>query len=302
MGASAQPIPAIVVDHRGADLDDEEGPLDGPTPHESRDQRSRCLGVDQAYGEPDPNSCDCAQNQGNEKEEAAVEAEAEEEQAAAPVVDEKTTTEEEKPVEVKKPVPEKRTGFAKVIKRSAIVIPEEVKRPPRPKKSEKKGRPAAKPKPKPNVAAKGAPDTKTNEQGAAGKGKKGKRYVKFSPDPAARERQKKGAKRKGRGEVDMADVDVFGGRLSGSLRMGRTRRAGGKKPKQHDSGGPAAETKAIKKRIKVFESISVSDFAHRMGVKGSEIIANLMALGVMEQRMVIHSLSWKCPGNFVLME
>jgi len=44
---------------------------------------------------------------------------------------------------------------------------------------------------------------------------------------------------------------------------------------------PAMETKAIKKRIKVMETISVADLAHRMGVKSSEIIAKLMGFGVM---------------------
>jgi translation initiation factor IF-2 len=39
--------------------------------------------------------------------------------------------------------------------------------------------------------------------------------------------------------------------------------------------------KAIKKRIKVMETISVADLAHRMGVKSNEIIAKLMGFGVM---------------------
>ncbi|HKI82536.1 MAG TPA: translation initiation factor IF-2, partial [Pseudodesulfovibrio sp.] len=113
-----------------------------------------------------------------------------------------------------------------------------------------------------------------------GKGKKGKRYVKFSPDLAARDRVKKGGKSKGHVEVDMEDVDAFGGRMSSNLRLGRTRHGGGKKAKHHGAE-PAAETKAIKKRIKIYESISIGDLAHRMGVKVSEIIANLIKLGVM---------------------
>lgn len=42
-----------------------------------------------------------------------------------------------------------------------------------------------------------------------------------------------------------------------------------------------SEPKAIKKRIKILETISVGDFAHRMGVKANEIIAKLIGLGVM---------------------
>ncbi|MBU0481488.1 MAG: translation initiation factor IF-2 [Proteobacteria bacterium] len=194
-----------------------------------------------------------------------------------PITEDKNERETPVVEEPAKVVSNKRTGLAKVIKRSAIILPEEEARPQRPKKSEKKGKAVAKPK---NEEIR-TPEILDDD--AADKGKKGKRYVKFSPDPTARERQKKGGggKRKGRVDVDMEDVDAFGGRLSGGLRVGRVRRGGGKKSKQHDSGSEVAETKAIKKRIKVFETITVSDFAHRMGVKGHEIIANLMGLGVM---------------------
>ncbi|MCI5165560.1 MAG: translation initiation factor IF-2, partial [Candidatus Electrothrix sp. GM3_4] len=44
---------------------------------------------------------------------------------------------------------------------------------------------------------------------------------------------------------------------------------------------PVTESKAIKRRIKVFESISVGDLAKRMGIKANEVIAKLMGLGVM---------------------
>ncbi|MCW5207683.1 translation initiation factor IF-2, partial [Desulfobulbus sp. US2] len=40
-------------------------------------------------------------------------------------------------------------------------------------------------------------------------------------------------------------------------------------------------SKAIKRRIKVFESINVGDLAKRMGIKANEVIAKLMGLGVM---------------------
>ncbi len=44
---------------------------------------------------------------------------------------------------------------------------------------------------------------------------------------------------------------------------------------------PVSEMKASKKKIKVYETISVGDLAHRMGVKANEIIGKLMGLGVM---------------------
>lgn len=172
-----------------------------------------------------------------------------------------------------------RVGLAKVIKRAAIVIPQPEPKA-RPKKIEKKG---GRPAPVQEIrGGKGAVvvAAATEEHGADAKGKKGKRYVKFSPDPNARERVKKGGKQKGHVEVDMEDVDAFGGRLSSNLRLGRARHGGGKKSK-HQGVEPAAETRAIKKRIKIIESISIGDLAHRMGVKVSEIIANLIKLGVM---------------------
>jgi translation initiation factor IF-2 len=185
---------------------------------------------------------------------------------------------EVKPEPAKAVTPSSRIGLARVIKKAAIVIPEERPKTPRPPKSEKKGKPAGRPASE-TGGAKPVRPVAVAAEGAEG-GKKGKRYVKFSPEPA-RERLKKGAGRqKGRGAVDMEDVDAFGGRLSASLRSGGRLRHGGKKAKQQ-GGEPVAETKAIKKRIKIFESISVGDMAHRMGIKANELIANLMKLGVM---------------------
>ncbi len=181
------------------------------------------------------------------------------------------------PVEEAEPLAPKRVGLARVIKKAAIVIPEEKPRPPRPKKSDKKGKPPAKTggKPGADTSAPAKPEFKGEEGG-----KKGKRYVKFSPEPSRERLKKTGGHKKGRVAVDMEDVDAFGGRLAGNLRMGGRGRRGGKKTKQR-ANEPAAETRAIKKRIKVFESISVGDLAHRMGVKANELIASLMKLGIM---------------------
>ena len=181
----------------------------------------------------------------------------------------------------------KRAGFATVIKRAAIVIPqpEPKARPKRVERVERVDNRGSRPAPvaadraaKSGASAAPAGDNRSVDA----KAKKGKRYVKFSPEPVAREKVKKGGVGKGKGhvEVDMEDVDAFGGRLSANLRMGRSRHGGGKKSKHHGVE-LAAETKAIKKRIKIMESISIGDLAHRMGVKVSEIIANLIKLGVM---------------------
>ena len=79
---------------------------------------------------------------------------------------------------------------------------------------------------------------------------------------------------KGRGKVQ---VTRFGDEYSNaSGKWGKKSRRVERKVIQ-----PAVEMKAIKKRIKVLETISVADLAHRMGVKSSEIITKLMGFGVM---------------------
>ncbi|HIJ77706.1 MAG: translation initiation factor IF-2 [Desulfobulbaceae bacterium] len=196
---------------------------------------------------------------------------------------------ESEPEEVeaaKEHVPDKsRKGLARVIKRAAIVLPRE--EPARPAKVKPKGKPkgaaeVTRPAP-PRASAPGidAGDSE-GDKGGAGKAKKGKRFVKFHNEPGAeRERGKKGAIRgKRQADIEMEDVDALGGRIPAGLRVGRGQR-GGRKNKHHGGDQAVSETKAIKKRITVHETISVADLAHRMGAKASEIIAKLMGLGVM---------------------
>ena len=180
--------------------------------------------------------------------------------------------EKPKPKAVKRIVPP-RKGLAKVIKKAAIQIPEEKPkepaRPPRPAKAKGKG-----------AIVGGAPDKKADapkgaEDSRAGKGKKkGKRLVQFRSEAAEPGRFKKGlgGKRKGRRGFGTDKEYEYGPRGA--------RGPKGKK-RQAEPVEPVAETKAIKKRIKVFETISVGDLAHRMSVKANQVIAKLMALGVM---------------------
>ena len=202
--------------------------------------------------------------------ETEPEQEAEEQQ---PEKAEKKEEEKTKSKSVKRIVPP-RKGLAKVIKRAAIHIPEEKPkapaRPPRPAKGKGKGPVAAQaPAVKPG-AAPGAADAR----GGKGK-KKGKRLVQFrsgADDPAGRVKKPFGSKRKGRKGFSANRDYEFGSR--------GTRGPKGKK-RQAEPVEPVAETKAIKKRITVFETISVGDLAHRMSVKANQVIAKLMALGVM---------------------
>ena len=197
---------------------------------------------------------------------------AEEADAEVPEAEEKVA---EKPApKVTKRIVPPRKGLAKVIKKAAIHIPEE-----RPKPT---ARPAKTAKPKgrkpPSKEAGGFASNgyaAKTDAGKPGKGKKkGKRLVQIKPGSEGQGRLKKGfgPKRKGRKGFGMREDYEFGPRTA--------KGAKGKK-KQTEPVQPAAETKAIKMRIKIFETISVGDLAHRMSIKANQLIAKLMGLGVM---------------------
>ncbi len=174
-----------------------------------------------------------------------------------------------------------RKGLARVIKRAAIKIPVEEKKPARPYAKK-----TTKPRPK-KAAPKAAPQSPNANQArpnndkepAGGKGKKGKRFVKFHHHNEPGARNKKTSKRKGFAVVDMEDVAMAGGRFSSALKVGRGNRSGSKKQKHGDV--EIGQTKAIKRRIRIFGSITIGELAHKMGAKANEVIAKLMSLGVM---------------------
>ncbi len=75
---------------------------------------------------------------------------------------------------------------------------------------------------------------------------------------------------------------VEGAALYDSRPRGRGRKKGKGKARAPGSDKTQITTpKAIKRRIKIDESITVADLAKRMGVKANEIIAKLMGLGIM---------------------
>lgn len=104
--------------------------------------------------------------------------------------------------------------------------------------------------------------------------KKGKRLPSFVEEEDEKGwKQGKGGAKKGKKGVKFTHFGNEYQRGSGKK---------GKRDKGRDKSlPPVAEMKASKKRIKVFETISVGELASRMKVKASEVIAKLMALGVM---------------------
>ncbi len=200
-------------------------------------------------------------------EEAPTEAAAEE---SIPEIAEPDT---EKEIEKEKPVkeePKRAKGLAKVVGRVEIKVEEKrpVRRPRRP------ARPA---RPKAGVSRAPAAVAADIGRAAAGKGKKkGKRVVAVGSEDAARQKKPGKAARKGRQRVDFS--------RGGDVEYMRPRKRGRKKDsrrKGKSAPTPITESKAIKRRIKVFETISVGDLAKRMGIKANEIIGKLMGLGVM---------------------
>ncbi len=164
--------------------------------------------------------------------------------------------------------PERPRPLAKIVGR--VVIPTQ----------SEPARPEPRRQPKPSVAkAGGRPAPAATDPGVvvdAGRGdvrgkKKGRRGGAGEEDALERKATKGGKKGK-REEFDHeADGDFV-------------RHRKGKKKKDMRSerdAAPVAETKAIKRRIRVVETISVGDLAKRMSVKASEVIAALMKLGVM---------------------
>jgi len=177
---------------------------------------------------------------------------------------EKLAKEEKEAVVEQKPKPSPKTGIAKVV--GTIELPKEE----RPSPRRKTGRPPARrPAPRPGDQSGADPAV------VRGK-KKGRKDGAGQDDKDSRKGGKGGWKggKKGRKNVRVTRFGYEGDRYGKRGRKGKGKVKSS--PQQ-----PVAEMKASKKKIKIYETISVGDFAHRMGVKANEIIGKLMGLGVM---------------------
>lgn len=160
--------------------------------------------------------------------------------------------------------PKRPKGLAKVVGQVDIQAPEKKSKPPRRAARSRSN------------TVDYQPAVEDVEERGAGKGKKKtKRIVAIQAEEPGRKKVVKGNK-KGRRKIDFT--------AGGEVEFMRPRRGRKKKDgikKDHVDQTPVAETKAIKKRIKVVETINVGELAKRMGVKAGEVIAKLMGLGVM---------------------
>ncbi|MBA3005269.1 MAG: translation initiation factor IF-2 [Proteobacteria bacterium] len=187
---------------------------------------------------------------------------------------------EKKAIVAEEPEPASRKGLARVV--GSIEIQVEEKPPVVEKPRKRSERPAERPAtgggysrpqpsaPKPPVNATPLSDASKGKK----KGKRGAEVEDAEPKKGGAWKADKFGQ-KGRGKVQ---VTRFGDEYS-NVAGKRGKRSRGRVERKVIQ--PAVEMKAIKKRIKVLETISVADLAHRMGVKSSEIIAKLMGFGVM---------------------
>lgn len=174
--------------------------------------------------------------------------------------------EEEKP-EIKKPKKVARKKIAKVVGTIELPTPqEEEKSEQRPKRGAK--RPSARPA-RAGAAEEFQPGP-APEPGERGR-KKGKR---------AQADAEENGDRRGKGYKKVKKSVKFTHFDADYQRGGRRGKRG--KVKAEKTASPSTiEMKASKKKITVFDTISVGDLAGKMKVKASEVIAKLMGLGVM---------------------
>jgi len=234
-------------------------------------------------------------------EEEAPQIPVEETTAVEPKVEETTSTpvvKEEAPPEIAVEAPEDPVSVEE-----AVAEPEpeketapEVKKPEplKPVKKKKKDTPAKiiKPPPPPKET-----DPKEDKKTPARPKRPVRRPIAAKPAPPDREPSSKDKKKKGRKKTEPVEPDkkffkkkiafrkkeviegkdLYSGR-SKRLRRGRkgakTRIEGGLKPQ-------ITTPKAIKRRIKIEDTIILAELAKRMGIKANEMIAKLMGLGVM---------------------
>ena len=195
------------------------------------------------------------------------------EAAESPAFETKQFFPERKPKKEKEKEIDKKVGARKGLARvvGTIAIPvEDDQSAQRFKKKVARTGPAAKVAGEEPVAAVVAP---VSEDSGRAK-KKGKRAPGLVEEEEDR-RQGKGAGKKGKKGVKFTHFGADYQAPRGSGKKGRRDKGRDK------TMPPAAEMKASKRRIKVFETISVAELASRMKVKASEVIAKLMALGVM---------------------
>ncbi len=178
------------------------------------------------------------------------------------------------------PEPEKKAAPAKAVKTKKkeaaakiINLPVEPVKPLTKKRPVRPHTPAGKPgHPRPTAEQPGH-----KESPAKAKKKKGRKAVVTTPDGDRKFFKKKISFMK---KEVVEGKDLYSGRAKRG-RKGRKGRKGGKAKQERGLQTQITTPKAIKRRIKIDDTIILAELAKRMGIKANEMIAKLMALGVM---------------------
>jgi len=212
-------------------------------------------------------------------EETEVVAEAEDtvEEKAAPEEKEDLKEEEAAEAPAEPSEPEKKAAPAKPVKakkkEAAAKIIKLPTKPMKPMTEKKPSRPQA-PGGRPGYTRPAADQAGQKESPAKAKKKKGRKAAAATADGDRKFFKKK---------ISFMKKEVIEGKdlYSGRAKRGRKGRKGGKA--KHDKGAQTQITtpKAIKRRIKIDDTIILAELAKRMGIKANEMIAKLMSLGVM---------------------
>jgi translation initiation factor IF-2 len=175
------------------------------------------------------------------------------------------------------PEPEKKAAPAKPVKakkkEAAAKIIKLPTKPMQPLTEKKPSRPKA-PAGRPGYTRPASDPPGQPESPAKGKKKKGRKAAAATADGDRKFFKKK---------ISFMKKEVIEGKdlYSGRAKRGRKGRKGGKA--KHEKGAQTQITtpKAIKRRIKIDDTIILAELAKRMGIKANEMIAKLMSLGVM---------------------
>ncbi|MFP4193991.1 MAG: translation initiation factor IF-2 [Desulfobacterales bacterium] len=191
---------------------------------------------------------------------------------AKPSEEDKTAETPKKPKKKKG----KKGGAAKIIRlpeAETTAGPEKPEKPEMPEKPEEIQLPSQETAPEPSE-----PEPQ-KEEPAKPRGKKKKR-----PEPETIEKEAEKAKKPAKKKAAPKRKEVVEGDALYDNRFGRSKKGKkkGSPAKQAPEHKPQATTpKAIKRRIKIDDTVVLSDLAKRMGVKGNELIKRLMEMGMM---------------------
>ncbi|MFW6052508.1 MAG: translation initiation factor IF-2 [Desulfosalsimonas sp.] len=207
-----------------------------------------------------------AEKETKEKRKKPAEKQPEAKKAEPP---EKEGKKPEKPKKPKKKK-DKKGGAAKIIRLPEAEKPSEPEKPEKPEEIQ--------------LPAQEAPPEPAEPESPKAEPTKSRAKKKKRPEPETIEEESEKAKKPAKKKTTFKRKEVVEGDALYDNRFGRAKKGKkkGKPAKQAPEQKPQTTMpKAIKRRIKIYDTVVLSDLAKRMGVKGNELIKRLMEMGMM---------------------